>query len=102
MDDSCQILIPDSFLDLHRPAPGGRLRSPKATIVERHDHCEDLAQMLVSRAQRQADRGLAPEDVLGRVAAGLADGAGGLDAAEARWVLRRLAELLGWPDPGPA
>jgi len=21
---------------------------------------------------------------------------------EARWVIRRLAELLDWPDPGPA
>jgi hypothetical protein len=40
--------------------------------------------------------------VLERVERGLVTEEAGVEAGEGRWVLRRLAELLGWPDPGPA
>jgi hypothetical protein len=44
--------------------------------------------------------------VLERVHRGLLGGAAGVSAAEAQWVIRRLAELLQWPAPdmdaGPA
>jgi len=37
--------------------------------------------------------------VLERVHRGLLGGAAGVSAAEAQWVVRRLAELLEWPTP---
>jgi hypothetical protein len=40
--------------------------------------------------------GIAESDVLERVGQGLLGGQAGVNEAEAQWVLRRLAELLGW------
>jgi hypothetical protein len=96
--------VPGSFLDLHRSAPGSaRLRTPAAEVADRHDFCEDLAQLLIDTARdRHAMLHVTEADVLERIERGLHGPQAPVDAGEAAWVVRRLAELLGWPPPaGP-
>lgn len=103
MNDESQIHVPPSFVDLF--VPPGRLRPTESRehIAARYGFCEDLAQMLTETAKTMEFRlGISESDVLERMDRGLQDEATGVDAREGRWVLRRLAELLGWPDPGPA
>lgn len=99
MSDDSQIVVPPSFVALF--VPPGRLKPtlPREQIAERHELCEDLAQMLTETAQlKRFELGITEDDVLLRLHAGLAEG-GLVDAAEARWVTHRLAELLEWPQP---
>jgi hypothetical protein len=107
LSDEAYLPLPESFARLYR-APGGQPFAPRFTLParqvhERHEFCEDLAQMLVDTARDKLfELGVAEEHVLERIALGLlADGAP-VDAAEARWVVTRLAELLGWPAPAAA
>jgi hypothetical protein len=106
MSDADQTFVPDSFIALYVP-PGGaggwrKPSAPRHEIAQRHEFCDDLAHLLVDTATLKLfEMGLAEADVLRTVHQGLL--AGGLvNAAEAHWVQRRLAELLGWPDPGAA
>jgi hypothetical protein len=70
-------------------------------LWQRYEVCEDLAQQLVDHGQQiHHDHGLAEDLVLARCQAGLLDAGSGLSAAEAGWVVTRLAELLGWPWQG--
>jgi hypothetical protein len=95
-DDRPQIEIPPSFVALHSDARG-RLRLARSELYDRYEWCEDMAQQLVERAQRvHHDLGVAQDQVIARIGAGLADPASQVDAAESTWVLHRLAELLGW------
>lgn len=97
-----QILIPDSFVLLYRPAGRARLTISRDELAARYELCEDLANHLVEQAKTlQFQQGIAEDEVLARCRRGLAQAASGIGAAEAGWVVRRLAELLGWPDPGP-
>jgi Fe2+ transport system protein FeoA len=100
MSDESQIVVPPSFVALYL-APGRRRPSvPRAEIASRHEFCEDLATLLTGSASaRLWELGVTPGDVLERVHRGLLGGAAGVSVAEARWVVRRLAELLDWPDP---
>jgi hypothetical protein len=101
MDDS-QILVPDSFTVLF--VPPGRLRPTETRehIAQRYELCEDMAQMLTETAQtKRFGLGITEADVLERVHLGLRQEVSGVSRAEACWVVRRLAELLGWSDPGP-
>lgn len=99
MTDEYQIEIPPSFYALHTDGRH-RLTSPMAQVRERYETCEDLAQMLVDQADTKLfELGVAQEDVLLRFYAGLANPASMVSAAEAEWVTRRLAELLGWACP---
>ncbi len=98
--DESQILIPPSFEAVHRDARG-RLTLPRDAFRARYELCEDMAQMLVEPCQaRLHDQGLSEDLVLDRTAAGLAAEGSGFNAAEATWVVTRLAELLGWPHAG--
>ena len=95
MSDDYQILIAPSFHAVHADARG-RLQLPLAEFRARYELCEDLAQMLVERAQAiRFELGVTEADVLQRVGQGLLDA--GLQGGEPAWVLRRLAELLDWP-----
>jgi len=107
MNDESQIVVPESFVDLFRSPGKARLSAPRDEIVDRYGLCEDLAQLLTTHASAmQADLGIAESDVLTRCHRGLEGHGSGIGPAEAVWVVRRLAELLGWPDPawltGPA
>ena len=101
MSDESQIVVPPSFVALF--VPPGRIKptASREHIAERHEFCEDLAQALTEQAMtKHWELGVSEDEVLRRVELGLHDVALRLPAVEARWVLRRLAELLGWPDPG--
>ena len=75
-------------------------REPRQVIAARYELCEDMAQMLVEPAQtRLFELGITEADVLERVHRGLVVDGSPVDIAESQWVLRRLAELLGWPAP---
>lgn len=91
--------LPASFLALYA-GTRGRLLEPAATVRARYELCEDLAGHLVASAQAlHHDDGLAEDEVLRRVHAGLASPDSGLSAAEAGWLVQRLAELLRWTPP---
>lgn len=104
--------IPPSFLRLYLAPGGHKLSASRNHVAARYDWCEDLAQMLTETAGRmQSDLGITEADVLLRCLQGLrsstpaasdADEAAAQVAAqadaEAVWVVRRLAELMGWPD----
>ena len=96
-DPDHQILVPESFLDLHRDRTRTRLRTPIAEVRARYDACEDLAQQLVAQAQHiHFDLGVSEDEVLARIERGLASPESGFTPEEAAWVARRLAELLQW------
>jgi hypothetical protein len=96
-EDESQIEVPPSFVALFVPAGRIKPTSPWHEIRERYEYCEDLANMLTETAQTQLwQLGVAESDVLDRIGRGLLGGQAGVDDAEAQWVLRRLAELLGW------
>ncbi len=100
MDEHSQILVPEAFLDLYRSPGRSRLTLPRAEIAARHELCEDLAQAMTEHARAMAVGGLLAEDeVLRRCLAGLRSAEAGLADAEAVWTVRRLAELLDWPQP---
>ena len=101
MDDSNQIEVPPSFTALFA-SPSGRLLEPMAAVRERYELCEDLAQLLTEQASSlQFRSGGEPAQVLRTIETGLAAEGGPVRPAEARWVVTRLAELLGWEAPAP-
>ena len=102
MSDDSQIFVPPSFVAVHTLP--GRIKPslPAAELAQRYELCEDLAQMLAPQAGELQARLDAPaHEVLARMGAGLMATPDLVAAPEGVWVLRRLAELLDWPDPGP-
>ncbi len=98
--DDYQIPIPPSFQALYLDARR-RLSLPLAEYRQRYELCEDLAQMLIETGQAlHHDLGVDQASVLSRTERGLRAADSGFSAAEARWVVTRLAELLGWPAAG--
>lgn len=98
MYDHNQLEIPDSFVALFIEPGRQKPNATRAAISARYEFCEDLANQLVEYARAQHhDLGITEADVLARVRLGLAQTAAGVDPAEARWVVRRLAELEDWP-----
>lgn len=88
--------VPDSFLAL-QALTGRPSAAALRECAERHELCEDMAQMLVEPARGLChDLGVTEEDVLQRMQQGLSTEASVVSAAEAVWVVRRLAEVLGW------
>ncbi len=97
--DEYQIPIPPSFQALYVDARG-RLTERLEVFRQRYDLCEDMAQMLVERSQEvHHDIGLSEDIVLSRSFDGLCAEGSSVTPAEARWVMTRLAELLGWECP---
>lgn len=101
MSDDNQILIPPSFFAVYTDARQ-RLSEPIGVVRERYEICEDLASHLVGHAQIQHHTEVPVEsEILRRIQAGLETAESGVSAAEAGWIVQRLAELLGWEGPGP-
>ncbi len=102
MSEEDQIVVPPSFVALFLVPGRSRPGESRAFIAQRHEFCEDLASLLTEQAARlQWDLGVTDADVLERMHRGLLAGEPVVSAAEAQWVVCRLAELLGWPLPGP-
>ncbi len=93
-----QIHVPPSFTDLF-VVPGKTKPSlPLADILQRYELCEDMAQMLTEPAAEWLVKlGVTEGDVLRKMRQGLEADPDTLNAAEAGWVIQRLAELLNWP-----
>ena len=97
MSEDNQIVTPRSFIDLHVPPGRSRPVESREHIAARHEFCEDLAQMLAERARSLTfELGITPEDVLARIGDGLTADGSAVSAAEAGWVMGRLAEVLEW------
>lgn len=98
MYDHNQLEIPESFVALFVEPGRQKPNATRAAIGARYEFCEDLANQLYEYARAQHhDLGITEGEVLARVRQGLAQPASGVDPAEARWVVRRLAELEDWP-----
>jgi hypothetical protein len=97
MYDHNQTLIPDSFLALN--PLNGRPRLTREATEARHELCKDTAAhtatFLAARI-RDAD---AADEALRRCHGGLCADPSAFSAAEAVWVIRRVAELQEWPQP---
>ena len=99
MSEGNQLTVAPSFAALYADR-GGRLRTPIAEVLERYELCEDLASHLVEQAQILYHREAPSEaGVLLGMHAGLRADESLLNAAEAGWVVQRLAELLEWQCP---
>ena len=100
MSEDNQIDIPPSFTALYADRSGQRLRAPITQVRQRYEACEDLALALTEHARILAHVEVPSEDeVLQRIHAGLRSPDAGVTQDEARWVVLRLAELLGWQLP---
>lgn len=99
MSEGNQLTVAPSFAALYADR-GGRIRTPLADVLARYELCEDLASHLVEQAQILYHREAPSEAgvLLGMHAALRAEGSL-LNAAEAGWVVQRLAELLEWKCP---
>lgn len=98
VSEDSQIVVPPSFIALFVPPGSVKPRASRLRIAERYELCEDLAQMLTDTASTKLFQlGVTEADVLERIHRGLLVEGAPVDAQEARWVVTRLAELLGWP-----
>jgi hypothetical protein len=101
MSDEYQIEIPPSFYALYTDARH-RLSAALGHVRARYEACEDLANHLAEHAKgAHHAAGVAQDEVLSRIRAGLCTPEAGVSDDEATWVVRRLAELLYWDDPLP-
>jgi hypothetical protein len=95
--DENQVHIPDSFIALYRDARN-RLTAARQHIAARYELCEDLANLLTDHCSMVHFRdGVDEATVLSRCHQGLLVPPTSVGAPEAEWVVRRTAELLGWP-----
>ncbi|RQP25059.1 hypothetical protein [Piscinibacter terrae] len=98
MSDEYQIEVPPSFIALYTDSRR-RLTLPVRDLRQRYELCEDLSQQLVDHARTtHFAHGISQDEVLLRMHRGLTSPEPQVEAAEAGWVVRRLAELLEW-DP---
>lgn len=99
MSEEYQIHIPPSFSDLYLDGRR-RLTISQSDLRDRYEVCEDLANHLVTHCQGiHVEVGVDEQEVLQRCYRGLCTPESGVMQTEARWVVTRLAELLGWSWP---
>ena len=100
MNDENQSLIPRSFIELYLPRGRQRPIEARQIIAARYDLCEDMAHMLTDHARATLlELSVTEQLVLDRMHRGLLADGSVVGPDEARWVVCRLAELLGWPQP---
>lgn len=100
MPDDNQIEIAQSFMALYIDPGRHKPNASREVIAGRYELCEDLAIMLTETARNmQFGLGLSEDAVLQRCYLGLCGDGAVVSAPESVWVIRRLAELLDWPQP---
>lgn len=98
MSDDNQFIVPPSFITLFVEPGRTKPNASRNEIAARYELCEDLAQMLTEQAlDKRWQLGITEDDVLLRMQSGLLAEGSVVTAAEAAWVVTRLAELLEWP-----
>lgn len=96
-----QIEPPQSFMAMYLTPGRTRPNAPQEVVLARYEQCEDMACVLTEHAQTLAFKdNFSEPEVLARCHRGLLDDASDFNEYEARWVICRLAELLGWEPPG--
>ena len=101
MSEESQIQPPESFLKLYSTPEYRGLTHRRHEIIERYEQCEDLAQALVGPSKEAFwSMKLTEALVLERTLRGLLDPSSNTPfmPSEAAWIVRRLCELLGWPE----
>ena len=95
-----QIEPPQSFMAMYITPGRDRPNAPQEVVLARYEHCEDMACVLTEQAHTLAckEKFSAPE-ILSRCHQGSLDDASDFNEKESRWVICRLAELLGWEPP---
>ena len=97
MSDDNQIIIPPSFIALFIEPGKSKPSASREHIQERYDLCEDMANLLTEQANNKRwELGITEADVLVRIENGITGADIGLTEPEVRWVIARLAEILGW------
>ena len=95
-----QIEPPQSFMAMYITPGRERPNAPQEVVLARYEQCEDMACTLTEHAQTLAFKeNFTESEVLARCHQGLLDDASDFNEKEAQWVIRRLAELLGWEPP---
>ena len=93
-----QIEPPQSFMAMYITPGRDSPNAPQEVVLARYEHCEDMACVLTEHAQTLAFKeNFAEADVLDKCYKGLLSNASDFNESEARWVIYRLADLLGWP-----
>jgi hypothetical protein len=95
--DHNQTLVPESFLAIH--SRHGRALRPRAEIEARYELCEDVALHAAAFLGERHQEGDDTSEVLQRCHDGLRADPEAFTAAEAAWVVRRVAELQDWAQP---
>ena len=100
MSDDYQIDIPQSFMALYLAPGRTKPREPRHMVAARYELCEDMANLLTEHAKAMKfSLGITEDEVLLRCLQGLRTGDTVVTLQESEWVVRRLAELLGWTQP---
>lgn len=95
-----QIEPPQSFMAMYVSHGHSRPNAPQEVVLARYGQCEDMACLLAEQAQTLAFKeNLSETEVLARCHQGLLADASDYTGREAEWVIRRLAEMLGWEPP---
>lgn len=95
-----QIEPPQSFMAMYVTPGRSRPNAPQEVVLARYAQCEDMACVLAEPAQTLAFKeNFSEAEVLARCHQGLIDDGADFNDKEARWVICRLAELLGWESP---
>jgi len=97
MEDTNQILIPETFQAIYKSPRTGKLTVAWPILLERYEYCEDLSNMLVETASNMMHSlHITEDDVFDRVHMGLTTPESRTNPEESYWVLQRLAELMRW------
>ncbi len=95
-----QIEPPQSFMVMYVKPGQTRPNAPQDVVLARYEQCEDMASVLTEHAQMLTFKeNFSESEVLARCHQGLLNDASDFNENEARWVIQRLAELLGWEPP---
>ena len=98
MYEEYQIEIPQSFMALFVDPGRQKPNASREVVAQRYELCEDMATMLTQTAKDMLlSLGIAEDDVFLQCFRGLTGAETVVTEPEARWVVRRLAELLEWP-----
>jgi hypothetical protein len=92
-----QIEIPQSFIGMYITPGRNTPNASQEVVLSRYERCEDMACILTEHAQTMVFKeNYSEQEVLMRCHQGLTADASNFSEKESNWVVRRLAELLGW------
>ncbi len=95
-----QIEPPQSFMAMYLKPGQNRPNAPQEEVIARYEQCEDMACILAEQADTlKFKENLSESEVLERCHQGLIDQEADFNERESRWVICRLAELMGWEPP---